>query len=382
MSNGLQPRSLRKTFLLLTAVSILLLIFYVRVSCGWRCLVDLLDMVDGTVYDLSIAENGTRSSTLILFWTGFFGNSLQRLLESRLPSTCSRSNSCICTSDRSRLRLASAVIFHARDTYLHFLPSKRRSPGQYWVLFNVESPISAGITDAYNSIFNLTMSYRSDSDLTTTYGHFEQVARPPVRIDIRGDLKTRKPYAYWLVSNCNAERMNYAKRLASFVQVDIFGQCTGLRPCPGGKSDCELELSSSYAFYLAFENSLCPDYVTEKFWRTLSSPGGAIPIAMGAPMSYYKAVAPPNSFIHAENFTTLRELGEYLQIVASSQESFYSYHRWRETYAAYSSLDSNLAKAVCKLCAAIQDRTLPPVAAKAKLAEWFNSGCRSGWPVA
>ena len=32
-------------------------------------------------------------------------------------------------------------------------------------------------------------------------------------------------------------------------------------------------------FYLAFENSHCQDYITEKFWRALDK--GIVPIVMG-----------------------------------------------------------------------------------------------------
>ncbi len=34
-----------------------------------------------------------------------------------------------------------------------------------------------------------------------------------------------------------------------------------------------------YKFYLAFENSFCDDYVSEKFWRTMTM--YLVPIVMG-----------------------------------------------------------------------------------------------------
>jgi len=36
---------------------------------------------------------------------------------------------------------------------------------------------------------------------------------------------------------------------------------------------------SQYKFYLAFENSLCTDYITEKFYQTLNR--DIIPVVMG-----------------------------------------------------------------------------------------------------
>ena len=56
-----------------------------------------------------------------------------------------------------------------------------------------------------------------------------------------------------------------------------------------------------YKFYLAFENSDCEDYITEKFWRTLNKTL-SIPIVMGK--GNYKALAPPNSYIHVDDFTS------------------------------------------------------------------------------
>ena len=62
------------------------------------------------------------------------------------------------------------------------------------------------------------------------------------------------------------------------LQVDVYGKCGKLK-CGRGESvqqqiidtntRCD-ETISHYKFYLAFENTLCPDYVTEKFFRTLT----------------------------------------------------------------------------------------------------------------
>ena len=63
----------------------------------------------------------------------------------------------------------------------------------------------------------------------------------------------------------------------------------------------ESECLSPYKFSLAFENSLCRDYVTEKFWRILNETL-SIPIVMGG--ADYKALAPPDSYLDVTNFTS------------------------------------------------------------------------------
>ena len=53
-----------------------------------------------------------------------------------------------------------------------------------------------------------------------------------------------------------------------------------------------------FQFYLSLENSLCTDYVTEKFWKIL--PYNVIPVVLnGANMSN---IAPKNSYIDFKDF--------------------------------------------------------------------------------
>lgn len=72
----------------------------------------------------------------------------------------------------------------------------------------------------------------------------------------------------WFVSNCHPrnQRMHYARELSKYIQVDIYGACGSLR-CPRSQSQtCFDMLDEDYKFYLAFENSNCKDYITEKFF--------------------------------------------------------------------------------------------------------------------
>ena len=39
-------------------------------------------------------------------------------------------------------------------------------------------------------------------------------------------------------------------------------------------------INNAYKIYLAFENSICEDYVTEKLYRTMQL-GGIIPVVLG-----------------------------------------------------------------------------------------------------
>ena len=56
-------------------------------------------------------------------------------------------------------------------------------------------------------------------------------------------------------------------------------------PCRHNTASCFVDIAEEYWFYLSFENSICNDYITEKFWRTLDLK--VVPIVMGGG-NYFK----------------------------------------------------------------------------------------------
>lgn len=74
------------------------------------------------------------------------------------------------------------------------------------------------------------------------------------------------------MSNCNAKsgRSKYVEELARHVDVDIFGFCGKAIGCPREPDGCFRQtVEPHYFFYLAFENSMCQDYVTEKLYNSM-----------------------------------------------------------------------------------------------------------------
>ena len=128
----------------------------------------------------------------------------------------------------------------------------------------------------------------------------------------------------WFVSNCNhtsgaLKRWEYGQSLMQ-AGLKLYGEgaCfekTTVRNF--GKSPKKEDFEKMFQlekmkFYLAFENAYhCTDYVSEKFWRN-SFNSKLIPIVYGPHPDDVEAVAPPNSYIHSENFESPAELVGYM----------------------------------------------------------------------
>lgn len=124
-----------------------------------------------------------------------------------------------------------------------------------------------------NSQANWTATYRRDSTLATPYGWWSDDGEEEEQDDdSHADfVGVREPRVAWFVSNCNAnnKRLEYARSLSKYYPVDIFGKCGELKCSRSDQSKCWKMVAQKYKYYLAFENSNCFDYITEKFWDAL-----------------------------------------------------------------------------------------------------------------
>ena len=162
-------------------------------------------------------------------------------------------------------------------------------------------------------------------------------------------LKNKNKLVAWIVSNCVtfSRREKYVELLRKHVNVDIFGSC-GPMKCKDN-NECLNMLSTSYKFYLAFENSLCRDYVTEKFYNALTN--NIVPVVYGG--ANYSHFAPKHSFIDVHDFASPRHLADYLKYLDKNQSAYEEYFEWRKTYTppSYSPW--------CHLCEKLHNELLP-----------------------
>ena len=125
-------------------------------------------------------------------------------------------------------------------------------------------------------------------------------------------------------------------------QVDIYGQCT-----EGNFSkltDIKNKISVSYLFYLSFENSLCTDYITEKFFRYFE--WDVVLVVRGG--ADYERLLPNDTYIDASKFPSAANLTNFLLQVAESEELYTNYLKAKDKYRV-SSYPGNTA-AWCNIC--------------------------------
>ena len=123
----------------------------------------------------------------------------------------------------------------------------------------------------------------------------------------------------WLVSKCGTTERNLIfQELESYLpsdRVHKYGGCSELKdPCQGDlklNETCLEKFTKRYKFYAAFENTRCEDYITEKFWKSLRL--GMVPVCWGGrSRKDYERIAPGSSFIHVDDFASIKELAQYL----------------------------------------------------------------------
>lgn len=199
---------------------------------------------------------------------------------------CSVSN-CAFTDNKGLLgdySLFDAIIFNENHLTTNIGRPSKRTEKQLYIFATIESSCSAPACELYNDgFFNLTFTTRLDSDIVFKYFVVRNVSGDivapsttvkwrknmyPVVPKVRAILKGKRKAAAWIVSNCEAVslRDEYLTRLQQHLyhyslQIDVFGACNNVQ-CDN--NDCERMLRENYYFYMAFENSIVDDYVTEK----------------------------------------------------------------------------------------------------------------------
>ena len=186
-----------------------------------------------------------------------------------------------------------------------------------------ESPVHCPQCDKYEGVFNLSASYKKDSDFLSLYYTASGINWTGQKKSEVNVFKTKNStlFATALISNCNG-RLDYIRELQNYITIDIYGNCG--EQCPQ-LVDCRAYISSLYKFFFVFENSICEDYITEKFFDTLRH--DIIPVVMGK--LDYNFWIPPSGFINALDYQNAEDLAKYLINLSNDEEAYNKYFDWK-----------------------------------------------------
>ena len=241
-------------------------------------------------------------TTLLLFWWNF-----QLPFLERLPSSC---GGCWTSNDRNREFNADAILFdntrYKKARLQHDLPNfeNRNTDSQYWIFWPREAAskgISKGtglnlitikvlqtkkvittllkgtshsLVKNWDGAFNLTCSYRRDSDIVRPFGNIRQaLLKSRIEDDkiltfsqvIQRIMKAKKSnlgnHTAWVVSNCNKTngaraRFEYAQKLFdSGLKIDAHGDCfnSRLEKSNNGTSLTREDFIKTHKFYLGYD---------------------------------------------------------------------------------------------------------------------------------
>eukprot|EP00940_MAST-03C_sp_MAST-3C-sp2_P002285 g2285.t1 len=274
-------------------------------------------------------------------------------------------SSCWNTVDRAELPRSDVVWFNCAylpnaTDYPTFLKDDPQRPKTVFSCF--ESPLfvhARCVLDRRHTHFDWMMTQNFDGDVSAAWQFSDTSFRGGGVKGLLNYGKTRRhltlpikrergAFISWMVSNCKtpSRREVFVRDLRRHVEVDVFGSEPCLLDdddddvrvslkdeCPNDSRSrpddaCVDKIMQRYHFYLALENSICRDYVTEKFWNALRR--SIVPVVFAG--DWYDDLIPKGYkvFVRASDFPSTQALAEYLRQVRNDEQLYREYFRWRE----------------------------------------------------
>jgi hypothetical protein len=192
---------------------------------------------------------------------------------------------------------------------------------QVWVAESVESAshYRAMNDRSFMALFDLEASYRQSADvwvpyLPSDFAHSNWASAPRPR---------KKLCCAFISSNWDrSDRRSYVRELMQHLQVDSYGRFMRNRKMWFDRGiSTKLKRLQRYSYTLAFENSIEPDYVTEKFFQPLQT--GTVPIYLGAP-NIDEFAPGDDCYIDVTDFSSPAEVAQFV-----TQTDPARFHAWR-----------------------------------------------------
>ncbi|XP_055024980.1 4-galactosyl-N-acetylglucosaminide 3-alpha-L-fucosyltransferase 9-like [Misgurnus anguillicaudatus] len=298
---------------------------------------------DGHHIRMNNSSKGKQDKPILLLWVW----PENYRFDLNICKTIYNIDGCHLTDDRSLYSNTDAVLLFHKAIRLSTLPPSPRPPFQKWIWMNVESPTNTKKIPGIENLFNLTLSYREDSDI-------------PVRLRLTSrkipdedfEIPKKERLICWVVSNNAAytgvgTRNTYYRELSKYVHIHVYGKAYG------SFLDYKdyFPTIASCKFYLSFENSIHKDYITEKLNGPLAV--GTVPVVLGPPRKNYERFVPGDSFIHVDDFPDAKSLVEYLVRLDVDDDAYRRYFNWRRHFSARPHLilqNQEFVLAICTAC--------------------------------
>ncbi|XP_052778950.1 alpha-(1,3)-fucosyltransferase C-like [Mya arenaria] len=261
---------------------------------------------------------------------------------------CSYRN-CKIVYDRRDIADSSAVVFSIADGDMSAAPPvspNKRNPDQAWIFFTLESPVHVVRKEFrshnWHNAFNWSWTYRTDADIFHPYGILKTRTKLLSK-NYTEIFRKKSKMTAWAVSHCKtfSERENFLRLLVKQgIPIDVYGKCGTERA-----DDLNVVLDKDYKFYFGFENSFCPDYVTEKFFQYYKR--DLITVVRGA--SNYGKYLPQGSYINTADFKSVKELAVFMKRLSLNEEEYISYLKKKDRYEVFER-EYTYRDAVCNIC--------------------------------
>ncbi|XP_023253407.1 alpha-(1,3)-fucosyltransferase 7 [Seriola lalandi dorsalis] len=300
----------------------------------------------------------------ILLWHWPFGRSYR--LDGDKCLQMYNISRCFLSDNTSAFSSADVVVFHHQELSngLSPLPLHLDRPAsQHWVWMSMEPPVNNINLSQLNGLFNWTMSYRHDADISIPYGETIQGSD---ELSFQLPVINRSCLVSWVVSRYQSRqaRAGVYQSLKKYIPIEVYGRWSR-KPLLDKKL---LPTIAKCLFYLSFENSEAKDYISEKLWRNAFQ-AGAIPVVLGPSRATYEALAPPGSFIHVDDFKSTAHLAAYLKRVAADRQAYEQYFQWHRTHRIKTYTDWR--ERLCQIC--VDYPSLPASRIYHNLESWVNS---------
>lgn len=304
-----------------------------------------------------------RRNISILLWHWPFGRSYR--LDGDKCLEMYNISRCFLTDNASSFSTADVVVFHHQElsTAISMLPLHLDRPAsQHWVWMSMEPPVNNANLTQFNGLFNWTMSYRRDADISIPYG---KTMLGGTKQDFQA-ARNRSCLVSWVVSRYLPHQTRSAvyQSLKKHIPIEVYGKWNK-RPLSEKKL---LPTIAKCLFYLAFENSEAKDYISEKLWRNALQ-ASAIPVVLGPSRATYEALAPPDSFIHISDFKSTTELAAYLKHTATDRQAYDKFFQWHSTHRIKTYTDWR--ERLCQIC--VNYHSLPATKIYQDLEGWVKA---------